>query len=90
VLVCRSQSQPPWSPAALRRAILVAGIAIEALVVVLLGRVPPLQQTFGFQPLGATEFLFVVAVLPLIPIAGEIARRSMLRRGRSPAPDSPS
>jgi hypothetical protein len=63
-------------------AVLLAGVAIEVAVLALIGRVPPLQSTFGFRPLGWQEYVFLLAVLPLLPLADE-ARKRFGARSRS-------
>jgi magnesium-transporting ATPase (P-type) len=62
-----------------RNRILLAGILLEVIIVLLLGRVPPLMDTFGFVALGWQEFAFLAVILSLIP-AGEAIRRMVVRR----------
>jgi calcium-translocating P-type ATPase len=59
--------------------LLLVGSLIEAAIVLLLGRVPPLQDTLGFVPLGWREFAYLAMILPVIP-ALEMGRRALVRR----------
>ncbi len=61
--------------------LLIAGVAVEALALVALVYVPPLQKMFSFTDLGWREGAFLVAVLPLLPAADE-ARKSIARLAR--------
>lgn len=82
VLACRSTSESLFRIPLLGNYLLMAGLALEVVVLALVGRVPPLQETFGFRALGWREFLFLIAVLPVLPLADE-ARKLLLRRRSS-------
>jgi hypothetical protein len=60
--------------------LLLAGLLIEVAIVLLLGRVPPLQDTLGFVPLGWREFGYLAVMLPVIPTL-EVGRRALASRG---------
>jgi magnesium-transporting ATPase (P-type) len=74
VFACRS----PWvslfalPPAGNR--LLVAGVAVEVAALLGLLYVPPLQDVFDFAGPGWREWAFLVAILPLLPLADELRK----------------
>jgi len=83
---CRSADRSILALPALDNAVLLAGITTEVVVLGLIGRVPPLQSTFGFRPLGWQEYLFLLAALPVLPLADEARKRLSSQRRREHRP----
>ncbi len=81
VFACRSYRVSLFRMGVGGNLLLTAGVAVEVLFLLLIGRVPPFTTTFEFLPLGWTEWLFLLAVLPALPVADEL-RKLRLRSHR--------
>ena len=83
---CRSARESLFRMPPAGNPLLVAGVAAEVGTLVALLYVPPLQDVFDFTGPGWREWLFLAAILPLLPLADElrkrIARWSRSRRSR--------
>jgi Ca2+-transporting ATPase len=90
VWACRSATRSILDLPLLGNGVLIAGVAIEVVVLGLIGRVPPLESTFGFRPLGWQEYLFLLACLPVLPFADEARKRLAATNGRGRAASDPS
>lgn len=83
---CRSARESLFRMPLAGNPLLVAGVAAEVGTLVALLYVPPLRDVFDFTGPGWREWLFLAAILPLLPLADElrkgIARWSRSRRSR--------
>ena len=81
VFACRSSRTSIFRLPLASNRLLLAGVAIEVLVLLAVGRVPPFTGTFEFLPLGWREWLFLLALLPILPAADEL-RKLLVRTAK--------
>lgn len=79
ILVCRSEYQPFWHIPWKSNVLIFWGLGTELLIALALLYVPAVAAVFMTRPLGGMD-LAVLAVCPVILIAAEELRRSMVRR----------
>jgi magnesium-transporting ATPase (P-type) len=82
VLACRSFSTSILRMPLTRNPLLLPAIAIEVVALLLLVYTPQLQAVFDFAAPGIGDWLFVLLLLPLLPLLDE-ARKLLLRRHRA-------
>lgn len=66
VLCCRSNRQSILTSGAMSNRIILAGVAAEIVLLLLLMYVPALQQAFNTAPLNGSQWLFCIAWIPLL------------------------
>jgi Ca2+-transporting ATPase len=81
VLVCRSFHVSAFAMPITRNPLLIVALIVEVTTLLVLVYVPPLQSVFDFASPGVREWLFVMVLLPLLPLLDE-ARKLILRRSR--------
>jgi hypothetical protein len=64
-----------------RNRFLLPALAVEIVAVLLLVYTPTLQSVFDFTAPGLQDWLFVILVLPLLPLADEVRKLLYRRRG---------
>ena len=78
VMNCRTERTSVFRVGLFSNRRIVAGIAFEVALIVLLTLVPPLQQVFHTAPLGWQDYVFLCCIPPMV-IALEEARKAWLR-----------
>jgi magnesium-transporting ATPase (P-type) len=81
VIACRSYSASLLQMPITRNRFLLPALAVEIVAVLLLVYTPALQGVFDFTGPGLQDWLFVILVLPLLPLADEIRKLLLRRRG---------
>jgi magnesium-transporting ATPase (P-type) len=79
VLACRSASASIFSMRLTRNPLLLPALAFEIAMVLALVYLAPLQRIFDFAAPGGREWLVLLFMLPVLPLADE-ARKLLLRR----------
>lgn len=80
VLACRATHGSIFRLSLFSNRLVLAGIATELVLLVLLMHLPPLQQVFHTAPLGFREWLFVAAGAPILIALDEIRKAFLNRR----------
>jgi magnesium-transporting ATPase (P-type) len=87
VLACRSVRSSLFVMHPARNPLLIGAIAVELLALLAVLYVPPMQALFDFTSPGAREWIFVLIILPVLPLLDEarklISARALSRRSSS-------
>jgi magnesium-transporting ATPase (P-type) len=83
VIACRSYSTSLLKMPIARNRFLLPALAVEIAAVLLLVYTPTLQDAFDFTGPGLQDWLFVILILPLLPLADEVRKLMLRRRGSS-------
>jgi sodium/potassium-transporting ATPase subunit alpha len=79
VMACRSYSVSLFRLPISRNRLLLPALAFEVVALLLLVYLPPLQSVFDFASPGLRDWLFVLVLLPLLPLGDEV-RKVFLKR----------
>jgi len=79
VLSCRSSTQPIWRLGLTTNPMVLAGIALELVLLAALIYVGPLARIFSLEPLQARQWMVLATFGPLM-IAFEGTRKAIARR----------
>ena len=84
VIACRSFSASLLQMPITRNPLLLPAIAVEVAALLLLVYAPPLQGVFDFTGPGLRDWLFVLLLLPLLPLLDEVRKFALRRRAIKP------
>ncbi|HXF52257.1 MAG TPA: cation-transporting P-type ATPase [Dehalococcoidia bacterium] len=85
VFACRSPRESLLRISVTGNPLLLAGVAVEVAALLALLYLPPLQDVFEFAGPGWREWLFLAAILPLLPLADELRKAAARAFARSPS-----
>ena len=75
LLACRSFGVSIFRLPLRRNPLLLLSLVVEAMALLALVYVPPLQRVFSFAAPGPRDWLFVVLLLPVLPLIDELRKR---------------
>ncbi len=84
VIVCRSFSTSLLQMPITRNPLLLPALAVEVATLLLVVYAPPLQGVFDFAAPGFEDWLFVLLLLPLLPLLDEVRKLVLRRRDLRP------
>ena len=79
-LACRSARTSLFAMPLARNPLLIAALTIELLTLLLITHVPPFQNFFDFTAPGVSEWLFLLLLMPVLPMLDEIRKKLSGRR----------
>jgi magnesium-transporting ATPase (P-type) len=79
VLACRSFGTSLFALPLARNPLLIGALVVEVLTLLALVYIPPLQSVFDFAGPGVREWLFILLILPLLPLLDEMRKLVVMR-----------
>jgi magnesium-transporting ATPase (P-type) len=83
VLACRSARISLFAMPLARNPLLLAALAVEILTLVAFLYLPPLQSVFDFTSPEVREWVFLLLILPILPLLDELRKRISTKRIQS-------